>query len=209
MKCLDEQPPDFEVLARRTKVLPDESHGSASCANLLLEVSRITGGNPSLAGLELKGVRLLKVAVNASPTLHRRDANSFAGFMVDYHVASGYTKRVALTIGAFDKDRKDKRPGWGKNDVPDEYVDLGKQEEYSLNVQKWAPPGWDGQVWFSLLLQHVGGDTSITAELVPLAKQVPASQEASTPQAKGAKEPTTAPSGPTKGEKGRKKNESE
>ena len=98
----------------------------------------------------------------------------------------------------FDKERTEKAPHWGKNAVPDEYVDLGMHDRYELDLQKWAPPEWDGQVWFGLMLQQSGANTSMTTQLVPLAKQ---SQEAGTPQAKGAERPTDAPPGSTKDKK--------
>jgi hypothetical protein len=126
--------------------------------------------------------------------------------MVDYHSKAGYTKRVALSIGVFDKERADKAPHWGKNTVPDEYVDLGRHDQYELDLQKWAPPDWDGQLWFGTTLEVAGGNTSITAQLIPLAKQ---SQEAGTPQAKVAEKSTDGPSSSTKGKNGRKKKESE
>lgn len=131
----------------------------------------MAGANPSVAGLQLKGVRFLDVSLNASPNFRQGGEKSFAGFMVDYHVESGYVKRLALSIGVFNKDRTDNRPRWGKADVPDEYVDLGKQDDYVIDLQKWAPQGWDGRVWFGLVLQNAGADTSITAQLVPLAHQ--------------------------------------
>jgi hypothetical protein len=79
-------------------------------------------------------------------------------------------KRVALSIGVFDEHRTGNRPDWGTGAIPDEYVDLGKQDEYELDLRKWAPKGWDGRAWFTLALQHAGTDTSVTAQLVPLAK---------------------------------------
>ena len=100
------------MLARQAKVFPDETHGFARSTNLLLEVSKneTPGPGASYVGLELKGVRFLNVAANVSQKIERLNRNSFAGFMVDYHTASGYTKRVALAMGVFDKDRKDRNP---------------------------------------------------------------------------------------------------
>ena len=40
LKDVDERPPEFEVLSRRTKVLPDDTHGFARTSNLLLEVNK-------------------------------------------------------------------------------------------------------------------------------------------------------------------------
>jgi len=206
---VQQMPPDFEVLARRAQVYHGESHGSARSTNLVLETSKspIKGPGGADAGLELKGARFLDVEVNASSGLKRVNKKSFAGFMVDYNAGAKYVKRVALSIGVCDKDRQDESPHWGKNTAPDEYVDLGKRDRYELDLQRWAPPEWDGQVWFTLKLQQAGDGTSITAQLVPVAKQPSASQEPGAAGTKEAKKSVEAPSGSKKGKKGKKKNE--
>jgi serine/threonine protein kinase len=167
---LHNQPSGFEVLARQAQFFPDSTRGSARSTNLLLEVSKneIPRVGAGYAGLELRGLRFLNLAVNASPNIETRIRNSFAGFMVDYHAASGYIKRIALSIGVFDKDRADRKPPWGKHDVPDQYVELGKHNLYELDLQQWAPQGWDGQLWITLVLQQAGLNTAITAELMPI-----------------------------------------
>jgi hypothetical protein len=161
------------VLTRRANVHPDESHGSARSVGLLLEVTKNKMSSPgaAYAGLELKGVRFLDVATSASPKIEQVNRNSFAGFMVDYHAASGYVRRVALGIGVLRRNRMDKNPHWGKQEVPDEYVDLGSRDLYELDLRQWAPPGWDGQVWFTVALQHAGLGTFVTAQIVPLVKE--------------------------------------
>jgi serine/threonine protein kinase len=172
LKDLELLPLGFEVLARQARILPDESHGSAHSSNLFMEVTKNSMSSPGAAyvGLELKGLRFLDVAVNASPKIERVNKNSFVGFMVDYHTASGYERRVALGIGVLGKNRMDKAPHWGKNEVPDQYVDLGSHNLYGLDLRQWAPQGWDGQVWFTLVLQQAGLGTFVTAQLVPLTK---------------------------------------
>ena len=189
---MDGQPPGFEVLTRRAHVLPDESHGSARAVNLLLEVTKNKMSSPgaAYAGLELKGVRFLDVATSASPKIEQVNRNSFAGFMVDYHTASGYVRRVALSIGVFRRNRMDKNPHWGKQEVPDEYVDLGSRDLYELDLRQWAPPGWDGQVWFTVALQHAGLGTFVTAQLVPLVKE----QEKKPPDPSAKPKETSSPS---------------
>ena len=37
---MEEQPPGLEVLSRRAQVFPDDTHGFARAANLLLEVGK-------------------------------------------------------------------------------------------------------------------------------------------------------------------------
>ena len=171
LKDLELQPSNFHVLARQAKVFPDESHGSARSANLFMEVTKNSMSSPGAAyvGLALKGLRFLDVAVNASPKVEWANKNSFVGFMVDYHTSSGYEQRVALGIGVLSKTRRDKNPPWGKHEVPDQYLDLGSHNLYGLDLRQWAPQGWDGQVWFTLVLQQAGLGTFVTAQLVPLA----------------------------------------
>ncbi len=173
LKDLEGQPADLEVLNRRVQVFPGKAHGFARTANLVLEVSDngTTGPGARYAGLELKGIRLLDAVVTASPNLERLARNSLAGLMVDYHVGSGYTKRVAVGFGVVERNRVNVNPQWGKHDVPDEYVDLGRHDRYELDLQQWAPPEWDGQSWVTLSLQQAGLDTAITAQLIPVAKR--------------------------------------
>ena len=173
LKDLDEQPPGLEVLARQTKVFPDETHGFARSTNLLLEVNKneTTSPGAGYAGLELKGVRFLNVAVNASPNIERMARNSFAGFMVDYHAAPA-TPRESPSVSACSTRIRETITHIGEGHaVPDEYVDLGRHDLYELDLQQWAPPGWDGQLWFTLALQRAGLGTALTAQLMPLAKQ--------------------------------------
>jgi len=204
LKGLDEQPPDFEVLARRATALPDESLASARCTDLTMEVGKKIAGGPGAghAGLQLKGVRFLDVVVNASPNITSVNKKSFAGFMVDYYAGTGYAKRVALSMGVFDKERVNKAPHWGKNSVPDEYVDFGRHDRYELDLQQWAPPDWDGRVWIGTTLEATGGNTSITAQLVPLAKQHVQSQETGKPQVKESQGTPSTPPSSTNGKKG-------
>ena len=138
-----------------------------------MEVRKIKPVGPGVgyAGLELLGVRFVHVAVRASPQIKGMHKNSFVGFFVDYHSKAGYSKRIALSTGVFDKQRTNKSPAWGKRAIPDDYVDLGECDSYDLDLKQGAPPDWDGRLWFITVLEGVGGDTSLTAELFPLAKQ--------------------------------------
>jgi uncharacterized protein (TIGR03066 family) len=117
------------------------------------------------AGVEIENVRKVKLSVDASPSFKRHDDNSFAGFMVDYHTADGYTKRVALSIGTYSEKRWTKTPIWGKPTTPDKFIDLGKKKEYELDLKEWAPEGWDGKVWFTVSLQNTGRNTKLKGEL--------------------------------------------
>jgi len=178
LAILDRLPDGFDILTRRTKSLPSEEFCTVHNAHLSLEAQR-TEKMPEkagvlgtgVAGLQVKGVRFLELKVKASPELGGTKKNTFAGFMVDYQTAEGYSKRVALSIGPVNKDRAAKVPNWGKNDVPDDFADMGVKDSYQLDLQKWAPSGWTGQVWFGLVLQQRTPNTFLKAELVPRATE--------------------------------------
>ena len=130
-------------------------------------------------GLEIETAQRISVTVAASPFFTRNDDNSFAGFMVDYHTAGGYTKRVALPMGFYSQKKWGKNPVWGTVTVPDQFVDQGKKKEYNLDLKKWAPEGWDGKVWFSVSLQNSGRNTYLkgTVQLVGGQEKVDVTQK--------------------------------
>ena len=170
----DRLPDAFEIISRRTNA--DADLCTVHCDHLSLAAQR-TEKMPEragllaagVAGLELKGVRFLELKVKASPESGGKNKNMFAGFMVDYQTAKGYTKRMALSIGPFNRNRAARLPRWGRDDVPDDYVDLGRKDSYQLDLQKWAPPGWTGQVWIVLTLQQRTPGAFLKAELIPRA----------------------------------------
>jgi beta-glucosidase len=173
-------PDGFEVIKRHVGSIPDKDSYEVRCTHLSLEVTKTGKKDPQkprtlglgIAGLELKGARRLDLKVKSSPDLegesgNKRNKNVFAGFMVDYQTAEGYAKRVALCLTAFSKERDVNTPGWGKKSVPDDYVDLGRKDSYQLDLQKWAPPGWTGQVWFGVVLQQHKPNMFLKAAIVP------------------------------------------
>jgi hypothetical protein len=175
--AFDNLPENFLVLSRRTMAIAEDEY-EVECVHLSLQAQRTRkvssrGGKSGrgLAGLELKGARLLNLSVKVSPDLGRMSRTTFAGFIVDYQTKEGYTKRVALGVGDFSEWRPAKKPQWGKGDNPDEFADLGVKDSYHLDLQRWAPSGWTGQVWFTLALQQHTPGTYLKAELVPLAKR--------------------------------------
>ena len=117
------------------------------------------------AGVELEGARIMNVKIQAPSRYKHYDANAFAGFMIDYSTSEGYTKRVALGIGMLDRGRWGVAHGWGTGELPSEFIDLGRHSVYYLDLGKWAPPDWDGQVWFSLGIQNAGEGNSLKARL--------------------------------------------
>ena len=129
------------------------------------------GNEPSGVGIgavgyELENVNSLQAEAKINGRLKAYDHNAFVGFNVDYHTPEGYSKRVALSLGMYSTDRgHEHTPYWGKGANADQYVDLGAWRSGILNLKEWAPPGWDGKVWFSVLLQHSGKNTSMTGRI--------------------------------------------
>ena len=93
---------------------------------------------------------------NTHTHLYYATPRLFAGFMVDFHTAAGYAKRVALSVGVVHPDCSTPYPSYGKGGKPDQVVDLGPivaegpAKEFDLDLSLYAPAGWDGQVWFSV-----------------------------------------------------------
>ena len=119
-----------------------------------------------LGGLELDGVRVLSLKVTNTFqhawTFYRsrvsfkpQYTSTFAGMMVDYHTAAGYTHRVALGLGVLNPKRKAGRPDWGTARAPDEFVSLGDilfespETLCAIDLARWAPAGWDGRCWLT------------------------------------------------------------
>jgi tRNA A-37 threonylcarbamoyl transferase component Bud32 len=158
------------ILQGRTMEFEEEKENYARYNDLTFEVGigpNERGRGHGYSGIEVENTRRIKLSVDASPAFRHRDTASFAGFFVDYHTKEGFTKRVGLSIGVYDENRPARRPPWGKFTPPDEYVDLldlyGRNREYDLDLQRWAPPGWDGKAWFTVIVQNSGKDTYLKA----------------------------------------------
>ena len=124
----------------------------------------------AFGGFEIKNMRAARIHLkntyfgashNNGPNIHSHRYyytahRMFAGFMVDYHTAAGYTKRVALGGGVLDPDLVSPFPSYGRGAKADQLVDLGPivqegpEKEFTLDLAAYAPEGWDGQVWFSV-----------------------------------------------------------
>lgn len=160
--------PQPKIIGEKTWTWDGAKESYARYSDLVFEVGmgdEKNGVGCADAGVEIEKVRSVKLSVEAPPSFKRHDANSFAGFMVDYHTTDGYTKRVALSIGMYSEKRWTKTPIWGKGTTPDKFIDLGKKKEYDLDLKEWAPDSWDGKVWFVVSLQNTGRNTTLKASL--------------------------------------------
>lgn len=137
------------------------------------------------AGMELKGLRSASIRVEHNmfpqrglyPERHvllEDSPDAFIGFFVDYATASGYVKRVALSVGQMNLKRQVARPDWGKAKPPDHYLRLpstiytGEKVEGLLDLVQWAPEGWDGRVWITASLDNVFRSRWLSLKLLQL-----------------------------------------
>lgn len=120
------------------------------------------GRGQAEAGLKLSGVRRVVVTGQASHgEMIEVDAYSKTGFVIDYHTGQGYVRRVFLGLGLATAREFTELPVWGKASVPDEVTDIGKAPEYTIDLTRWAPKDWDGECWFSVLMQNAGTDRKL------------------------------------------------
>jgi hypothetical protein len=157
-----------KIVQQKTWTWSGSKDNYAKSSDLFFEVgmgNQKDGYGCADAGVEIQNARVLEVSVTAPPTFARLDANTFAGFFVDYHTAQGYRKRVALSIGAYSESRWTKTPVWGTVTLPNQFVNLGRQPRYVLDLKAWAPTDWDGTIWFTVSLQNTGKNTTVRAKL--------------------------------------------
>ncbi|MBN1445344.1 MAG: hypothetical protein JW957_04465, partial [Candidatus Omnitrophica bacterium] len=157
--------------------------------NLVLEAGttrKITENQgPAFAGIEMEGVKRIELRLANTytgsfhlrgPRMHThqyaKSHNEFAGFIVDYHTAGGYTKRVALGVGVMDPELNTNNPGYGKHSKPDALFNLGdiinesREKILTIDLTGYAPEGWDGKAWFSVGSDAVAADRRLTAEIL-------------------------------------------
>jgi hypothetical protein len=123
------------------------------------------------AGFELNGVRQVRlrlshnfnddtlgVSRNRFKTGDNRGKPTeyFGGILVDYSVGGKYKKRVSMASAFYNPKCIIKGAKWGKYGIADERLDFGawieqpSPKEFSLDIAKFAPKGWDGKIWLSL-----------------------------------------------------------
>lgn len=87
----------------------------------------------------------------------RKTKDTFAGLVLDYHTKKGFTKRVVFDPGLSGKkiiSGEKIFPFFGKKEI-DKVVKLSSEENLGLykrvklNAEKFAPDGWDGEIWLT------------------------------------------------------------
>ena len=123
------------------------------------------------AGFELKGARQVRLRLShnfnddtqgVSRNRFKTGDNSgkpteyFGGILVDYSVGGKYAKRVSMAAAFYNPDCSLKGAKWGKHGMADQRLDFGawveepSPKEFSLDISRFAPDGWDGKAWLSL-----------------------------------------------------------
>jgi hypothetical protein len=139
----------------------------------------------AFAGIEVRKLRQVRVRLDNTyhNAFHGRgpgnhgpmywpSSRAFAGFVVDYHTPKGYTKRVNLAVGLLHPECNTYLPAYGRNGKFDELHDLGRMVDegpsstFSLDLARYAPDDWDGQVWFSLGSDWAGSDRRLTVRIL-------------------------------------------
>jgi len=102
---------------------------------------------------------------------------NFAGIIVDYHTDKGYSYRVALSLGICSKSEQIIYPTWGKNNSPDEVIELKdvvngpKENSLTIDISQYAPKEWDGKVWFSVGLMRILPGGGFKIRIAPSGKK--------------------------------------
>ena len=144
----------------------------------------------AFAGLEIKDLR--KVRVSLSNTFHsahhnrgkgkhippKNNSRNFAGVVIDYHTAEGYAKRLRLATGVIHPKCSSVYPNYGTLGEAHAIIDLGAEliespeTIFSIDLEKYAPLDWDGQVWLFVGSDWVAADRRLTLQILAVNEDV-------------------------------------
>ncbi|MBQ9368543.1 MAG: hypothetical protein IJT83_12245 [Victivallales bacterium] len=154
---------------------------------LVAGASRRDGINLHLAefaGMELSNARQINVRLthtfgeaNSLELGHVRKGGgapetNFAGMIIDYRVNGEYVKRVAFACGLYNPNYNRVEPFWGKGTKPDVVMELGdfinekKAQEFSLDLQQFAPENWEGELFLTLGAARVLSNRQLKLEIL-------------------------------------------
>ena len=140
----------------------------------------------SCAGLELSNARQLKLRlshtfmdVRCYQFGHVRKGGgapetNFAGIILDYKVKGEYVRRVALSCGLYHPNYNRVEPFWGTGGKPDYVLELGdfinenRVREFSLDLRRFAPENWDGEVFLTLGTARVLPNRHLKLEILEI-----------------------------------------
>ena len=162
------------ALASKPKVLQTRTFNSSPVGDFAnIRGNRIQIGmgerasfGEAAGGVEFENVGTVGVVGTAShPTMTTSSSSSKVGFFIDYHTPRGYSKRVFLNCSTNTPSSFMPSPPWGTARAPDDRDFLPVSRQYTIDLEKWAPPDWDGRSWFSVYMQNAGHNRTLTALL--------------------------------------------
>ena len=112
----------------------------------------------------------LTVSMQADGSPRRLDANSLLGLRIDYLSHGAYTSSV-LFHGPLDGGADLYHPGrsaampWGTKRRADRAVAVPNLARFTIAPARYAPPGWDGRVQLTFILQDAGTGTRVTGTI--------------------------------------------
>ena len=153
--------------------------------------------NTAAAGVEVQARRFLKLQVTSNFEYFNRRGTiqtkrhfirydrvaSFAGMVLDFADATGYSTRSALGFGKVSKDKSDGVPeAWGARKKPDRVFALndyihGDEESVTFWIDAYqlgVPSDWDGKLWISAVVQNLGPDRWMKLKLLESSDALPA-----------------------------------
>jgi hypothetical protein len=126
--------------------------------------SDASGRGEACGGIMLDGAKTVYViGVASQANMTTIDNYSKTGFIIDYHRTDGSYKRVFLGCGNRFGLSYSTFPLWGSGRMPNDTTDLGRQNQYTIHMGRWAPEDWTGSSWFAVYMQNTGTGCSLTA----------------------------------------------
>ena len=159
------QPASVGTYIRTRWWFPDRTADSYADYDPRTCIARLGMGTHDLAAAQI-GVLLdhpasdIVVQVKRQGTFIRKEANTLFGVRVDFETRQGWTRSVLWHDGSFNA-RRDAALPWGKSGamvdkefaVPALMRGVGS---FGLGIARQAPPGWNGRVLMTPLLQNAG-----------------------------------------------------
>ena len=109
------------------------------------------------------------------------DQNRFVGVVLDYHTPQGYARRVWLHYPPVRPEHPERRcerraPTWHMDLArPRRVLEVNWEQQHDnlppgqivgLDLAKWAPPDWDGRMWFGTGIQDAGSQRTFAVTVL-------------------------------------------
>jgi len=140
----------------------------------------------AFAGIETKNCTSLRLRCSydrylPAPSYGEMGDNRFVGIVLDYHTPLGYSRRGWLHCPKFRADHPDRRserraPTWHMFFSRLSRIDEANWQQihdllpesltFTLDIKKYAPPDWDGRMWFGIGIQDAGSHRRFAAKIL-------------------------------------------